>query len=353
MQPISLPDSIYDIDADWLSRALRAGGHEVTVTGVERLDVIHTTCTKARFRLTYDRDIGLPERMILKGGFEPHSERMQAISQWEARFYAEIAPHVPLVVPRAYYSGVEPGGWRAATLMEDLTLRGVTFCRAQEPFGFDHLCRRLDQLARFHAQTWNSPDLAPGGRWDWVSERLGDNAWEFNEYYLEPERWAACIASPRGAAVSRQFQDGAWMRHALRRLTEFGATDPTCLNHGDTHPGNLYVEQDGTPGFFDVIVMRGPWWSEIAYHLVASIDIANRRAWEGALLSHYIVRLADAGGPRLDFDEAWLRYRQAIAYGLFVFLVNEATFQTEATNTAYAARFGIAAIDHDTAGLLA
>src|SRR5512139_2151434 len=153
MQPISLPDSIYDIDADWLSRALRAGGHEVTVTGVERLDVIHTTCTKARFRLTYDRDIGLPERMILKGGFEPHSERMQAISQWEARFYAEIAPHVPLVVPRAYYSGVEPGGWRAATLMEDLTLRGVTFCCAQEPFGFDHLCRRLDQLARFHAQT--------------------------------------------------------------------------------------------------------------------------------------------------------------------------------------------------------
>ena len=353
VQPIALPETVYEIDTDWFNHALRAGGHHVTVTRAERLDVIHATCTKARFRLNYDGDSSLPERMILKGAFEPHSERMQSMYQWEARFYAEIAPHVSLNVPRAFHAGVEPGGWRAATLMEDLTVRGVRFCRAQEPLGFGHVQRRLDQLATLHARSWNSPDLQPGGRWDWVQRRFGAFSQAYNDYYLEAERWAACMASPRGVAVSGKLQDRNWMRHALARLTAFEAEDPFCLNHGDTHPGNLYVDADGTPGFLDVTVMRSPWWAEIAYHLVASIDIAERRAWEGPLLGYYLARLADAGGPRLAFEHAWLRYRQAIAYGLFIFLINETRFQSEATNTAYTARFGTAAIDHDTVGLLA
>ena len=353
MQPIGLPETVYEIDAAWFCRALQAGGHDVIVTSAERLDVVHATCTKARFELTYDRSIDLPYRMVLKGAFEPHSERMQSMYQWEARFYAEIAPHVPLNVPRVFHAGVEPGGWRAATLMEDLTRRNVSFCRAQEPFSYDHLCSRLDQLARLHAQTWNSPDLLPGGRWDWVASRFGAFSWGYNEHYLEPRTWQAAMELPRGAAVAGQLQDREWMRAALLRLTEFETVDPFCLNHGDTHPGNLYIDADGAPGFLDITVMRSPWWAEIAYHLVASIDIANRRRWEGALLGHYLDRLAHAGGPRLDFDHAWLRYRQAIAYGLFIFLINETRFQTEATNTAYTARFGIAAIDHDIVALLA
>ena len=58
------------------------------------------------------------------------------------------------------------------------------------------------------------------------------------------------------------------------------------------------------------------------------------------------------GGPRIDFDHAWLRYRQGLAYGYWVFIINETKFQTESTNTAYAARFGAAMVDHDTKRLL-
>ena len=54
-----------------------------------------------------------------------------------------------------------------------------------------------------------------------------------------------------------------------------------------------------------------------------------------------------------DFEGAWTAYRRDIAYGLFIFLINDLRFQTEAINTAYAARFGVAALDHDTHGLLA
>ena len=353
MQAIGLPDTLEEFDADWFSRALRAGGHEVTVTAAELVDAIRTTCTKARFRLAYDRETDLPETMMLKGGFEPHSERMTEMYQWEARFYAEIAPEVPLNLPQRFYAGVDPTGWRAATLMEDLNRRNVHFCRAQEPFDFDHVRWRLDMLAALHAMTWNSPVLQPGGKWDWVMPRFSEFSDRYNAYYLEPERWQFYVDSPRGAAVSVELHDREWMRHALGRLAELAADEPFCLIHGDTHPGNLYVDADGTPGFLDPTVSTAPWWLEISYHIVASFDIANRRRWEGAALAHYLDALARCGGPRLDFDHAWLRYRQGIAYGFFIFIINETQFQTEATNTAYTARFGIAAVEHGTKDLLA
>ncbi|WP_394657696.1 phosphotransferase [uncultured Novosphingobium sp.] len=352
MLTMELPESVYDIDTDWMRRAIHAGGHDVTVTRAERIDVIHSTCTKARFELTYDRDIGLPTRMILKGAFEDHSERMQDMYRWEARFYRQIAPHVPLNLPATFWAGIDKHGWRAATLMEDLVARNVTFCRAQQPFGYDHIRNRLDQLAGMHAQTWNSPELLPGGRWSWVAGRFDASAMPYTDYYLEKERWNHFMEAPRGVVVARELQDREWMRHALRRIGEIEREDAFCLIHGDTHPGNLFVEDGGNPGFFDPTVSRSSWWLEVSYHLVSAIDIAHRRAWEAPLLTYYLTALERAGGPRIDFDHAWLRYRQGLVYGLFIFLINETTFQTEATNAAYTARFGIAAIDHDTVRML-
>ncbi|KHK89134.1 hypothetical protein LK12_22530 [Novosphingobium malaysiense] len=353
METMPLPASVYDIDLDWLEGAIRAGGRDVEVLSAKRLDVIHTTCTKARFELSYDREAGLPARMILKGAFEDHSERLKDMYQSEARFYGQIAPEVPLNCPRSFWAGIDPGGWRAAVLMEDLNERNVTFCRAQEPFGFDHVRQRLEQLAALHASTWNSPKFADTGPWSWIEPRFGAFTGGYNDYYLEPARWNSYMELPRGLAVSRQLHDRDWMASALARIGELEAQDPFCLIHGDTHPGNLYIDADGTPAFLDTALSRSAWWVEIHYHIIASLDIADRRRWERALLGHYLDRLEAEGGPRIHFDDAWQRYRQGIAYGLFIFLINETTFQTEATNTTYTARFGTAALDHDTIGALA
>ena len=51
-------------------------------------------------------------------------------------------------------------------------------------------------------------------------------------------------------------------------------------------------------------------------------------------------------------EEAWEGYRRETAYGYFIFVINESRFQSEAVNTAEAARFGAAALDHDTVRLL-
>ena len=80
--------------------------------------------------------------------------------------------------------------------------------------------------------------------------------------------------------------------------------------------------------------------------------MADRGTWERQLLEIYLDAMARAGGPRLDREAAWLDYRRSIAWGLFIFLTNEVRFQSEAVNTAYASRFGQAALDHELQRLL-
>jgi hypothetical protein len=91
---------------------------------------------------------------------------------------------------------------------------------------------------------------------------------------------------------------------------------------------------------------------EVAYHVTAALDIAERGNVERALLERYLGALAEHGVSEPTFDEAWLRYRQFIAYGFFIFLINQTEFQTEAVNTAYAARFGTAMLEHDVQALI-
>ena len=83
-------------------------------------------------------------------------------------------------------------------------------------------------------------------------------------------------------------------------IGELEASEPMCLIHGDTHLGNLYIEADGTPGFFDAQVARAPWHLEVSYHIVCALDIADRKALEQALFVHYLegaegTRHRDAG----------------------------------------------------------
>ena len=67
---------------------------------------------------------------------------------------------------------------------------------------------------------------------------------------------------------------------------------------------------------------------------------------------HYLEALNANGVQAPSYDSAWLSYRRSLAYGYFIFLINETRFQTEAVNTAYAARFGAAMLDHGTIDLL-
>jgi hypothetical protein len=350
-----LPLKTEQVTSAWLSEALqvRHPGAQVTDSRIEA--VICGTSTKIRVRCAYNRagrEAALPDTLIVKGGFESHSPSMQAMYANEARFYSDVQPFVPMHGPRCYYAGSDPESYQSIVVMEDLQAQGVEFLHAQRPQRYPEVARRLSDMARYHAQTWNSVEFQAGGRFEWIGSRFSGWSLEYQERYFVPEVWQQYVSSPRGAAVSQRLHDRLAIRRALRRIGEIEASEPLCLIHGDTHLGNLYIAADGTPGFFDAQVARAPWHLEVSYHMTCALDIPDRKAWEQPLLVHYLEALSANGVDAPAYDRAWLSYRRSLAYGYFIFLINETRFQTEAINTAYAARFGAAMLDHDTLDLL-
>jgi hypothetical protein len=267
------------------------------------------------------------------------------------RFYRDVQPLVDMHSPTCYFAGTDAESHQSIVVMEDLRTRGVEFCHPLRPQTYEQVALRLEAIARYHAQTWNSPQFGAGGRLDWVLGRHESWSVTYQDRYLAPDVWRHYMQLPRGAAVSRVLQDREWMARALQYLGRYHQQWPVCLSHGDTHLGNLYIEADGTPGFFDAQVAKGPWQLEVTYHLIGALDLHDRRRWEKELLRHYLKSLAAQGIAAPSFEAAWEAHRREIVYGLFIFLINETRFQTEAINTAYTARFGAAALDHGTVEL--
>lgn len=350
---LPLPLETSQITSSWLTAALRQKMPGIDVTSAEVVDVELGTSTKIRVRLsaTGEGSEKLPETIMIKGGFEEHSPSMKAMYVNEVRFYADIQPYVPMKSPACYFAGSDPESHQSIVIMEDLRRDGVIFCSALKPQSFDEIALRIDAMAAYHAATWQSPEFEEGGRWSDIYSRFETWGLEYMQRYLVPDVWRHYMASPRGAATSILFHDRDWMDHALKRIGQIQHEQPVCLIHGDTHLGNLYIE-NGEPGFFDAQVARTAWHHEISYHIICAADLADRAKWERPLLERYLAGLAENGVDAPDFDAAWLDYRRSITWGLFIFLTNETRFQTESINTAYAARFSQAALDHDLKNLL-
>jgi hypothetical protein len=349
-----LPMTIEEITPEWLTSALRTRAPAATARGFEVVDVINGTSTKIRLRLDLDgaaRQAGIPATVILKGGFEPHSRAMEFIHEKEVRGYRDILPVFGLPSPACYFADFSEDQHQGIVIMEDLVARGVTFCDALKPQSYEQVSRRLTVLARFHAQTWGTTDFLPGGRWQEINPML-DSLRPYFDRYLEPETWKRCIAQPQGAAASVRFLDREWAVSAFDRITHLARQLPHSIVNGDTHLGNLYIDKDGAPGFYDAIPSRAPGILEVTYHMTSALDTADQPRWEGALLRDYLAELDRNGVEAPSFDEAMKQYGAFLAFGVLTFIINETLFQASATNTAYVARFNAAMLRNDTAGLL-
>lgn len=136
-------------------------------------------------------------------------------------------------------------------------------------------------------------------------------------------------------------------------MKRLAGTLPEVLIHGDTHLGNLYIDIDGEPGFFDSLPHRAPAMYEISYHVGGALDVPVRREHERDLVSQYRDELIRCGVDAPSLDQLMHQFGCYLANGYIIFLVNASEFQPEAINTAYTARFSSAMLDHDTMGLLA
>lgn len=147
---------------------------------------------------------------------------------------------------------------------------------------------------------------------------------------------------------------GRFIDDNYRRAAHLLDQPPHTVMHGDAHPGNVYF-RDGTAGLLDwQAVRRGHPGRELAYTLITSMTTADRRAAEHDLLDEYRRALRAAGGPDLDRDELWERYRMGALYAYTAAVITAGLGGMQADDlAAEGARRGVAALaDLETVAIL-
>ena len=350
--PIELPLTLNDMTPAWIAEALMSVHPGVAVRGVTIDRAESGSATHVHVTVGYDGDGGgLPNKLFIKGAFEPHSANLPWIYRHEVRYYNELRPLLDINMPRCLFAASGLEGYPAVVMLEDLESRGVTFCHASKPLSFDQAGALVDGYARFHAPWWGDSRLSAAGELAWLDPQPNSTA--YIDSMFEPERWSHYLSLPRGGAIPYDFHDRGRHRLALERVLEFRASQPMVILHGDAHVSNVYLESDGRPGYLDPQCRRGPWFQDVTYFIVSALDPLDRRKWDRALIERYLQRLTEYGvesPPALA--EALDAHAREIMRGLFVFAVNSARFQSEFVNTIYSLRFSTAAADWDTYALL-
>jgi hypothetical protein len=346
-----LPLKLEEVTPTWLTHALRIRYPGVTVLNMRMEPVNRANSTVMRLTLDYDEaglNADLPPTLILKGGFEAHADTREWMVKLEVQFYSDVQPFVTLNSPKCYFAASEADSYQAIMLLEDLSARNVMFQHGSRPLNFDAMATLLRAIATYQAETWESPEFSSGGRWDWMQGRLSDFYLDFMDENMQEDKWASHMARPHAASVSIKLHDLQWARKAIRKLRDMEVKGPRCLNHGDPHLGNLYLDTHGNPGFFDPNVCSAHWSFDVCYALVGSLDVADRRNWERALLAIYLEELASRGVDVPSYDDAYNSYACGILYGYFQFIPTTEVDHPIAMFTRGTSRFGAAALDNDS-----
>lgn len=309
---LDLPDSVEEITAGWLSRALslRRPGTEVKAVEVE--STLHGSATKIGLRVTYESATDLPTSFYLKGGFEAHGHAIGMAYVNEAHFFDSWAPRLPSIeIPRCYFAAADAEKGQGILLLEDLGQRGCTFNRAFTPLTVGQARGVLSVLAALHGATWGKTgDLT-------VVHSPDQHRSPFYGAMIEHFLPLGLAHPEIGEKVPAELRDPKVFGEKLIEL--WSTRSPaTCAVHGDAHIGNTYLTATGEAGVLDFQTFgAGNWAREFTYFTVGSISVEDRRASLDTLLDHYLAELRRHGGAPPNRDEAMHRVRQNLIHGLF------------------------------------
>ncbi|NKI15967.1 phosphotransferase [Spongiibacter sp. KMU-166] len=356
----SLPNTLDDINTEWLSQALQNDFPGVNVRSRTVDQIIQGTSTKAKLTLDYhDQQGNAPRSLWVKGNFTNDRQYMADLGIYtdEVRFYRDLQPELNINSPVCYYAQLDSKS-QGILLLEDLLAKKVEFGCGAYDVSQRSAQQIAEQLAALHARWWQHPTLDT--EFAWADDPLSDGP--RGSYYhamRQPETWSQRCMQPHALALPRRLLDIRNIAPAMEQLMQLHYQEPRCLLHGDPHIGNIYFEPDGTPGLYDwQCVRRGHWSHDLNYALVSSLDIADRREWEQDLLRHYLASLEkefsllEKKCATPSFEEAWTAYRKQNLYGLFFWITNTEDLQPFSNNAPLANRFAIAALDHNTLELL-
>jgi Ser/Thr protein kinase RdoA (MazF antagonist) len=299
-----LPRTVEDIDAAVLSNIMGTTVRSVRVLGSDA-----GTSSRARLVLT-GKDV--PESVLVKIAAKTAATRLMGelgrLGHTEVRFYSQLAPQLP-GVPDCYGAAFDPWKGRYLLVLEDLPADSCQFPDTLHPLSPDQAGLIVELLAALHGTFWDRLPRDGRGPLGWLYTPSGDVTSLLTGSLMKTsiKRLSERTAIP--------VDNGRFIADNYRAVAALIDTPPHTVMHGDAHPGNMYFH-GGKAGLLDwQAVRRGHPSRELAYTLITSLTPEDRRANQRELIDDYRRALAAAGGPDLDRDDLWLRFRQGALYG--------------------------------------
>jgi hypothetical protein len=354
-----LPKHASEIDADWLTDALRAGGAidadtKVTSVGLDPVAAgIGFMGEVARLRPTYEGGAG-PETVMAKiPTQDQHVRELLAparVFEREARFYAELAPELD-VVPRAFHVGADEAAGDYVLLLEDLGhLRIGDQVRGSDA---DEAAAALTALGRFHASFWRSPRmdaLAWMPRIDDPGMKIGDQIYAASLPMFQ-DVFGHAITDDCASIVERFAPN-------VHQLMDRFAAMPHTVVHFDYRLDNLFFGEDDTVTMIDFQAScKGGGAYDVGYFLSQNLPVDVRRANEDDLLRAYHDALVAGGVTDYSLEQLRDDVRVGILYGWIIPVYAVGTLDSSSERamalwTEVIGRAQAAMVDHDVADLL-
>jgi hypothetical protein len=331
------------LDPAWLSAVL-----ETPVRAVEQVELIRTVATKVRF-LAHMED-GSSQALCLKGllNVDEMTARGGPTMIREADFYGKVAARVDVRVPQLVRSVIDREGQQAVVLMRDLIADDALFCSALDPFTAQDAAASLDQIARLHAGRGLLAEMP------WIDRRIDHLA---EAKFLTVEQLQGLLDDPRGDPLPVEVLSATRVIAGVQELARRDARLPQFLVHGDAHAGNIFRDARVIAGkaqgwgLIDwQLLQSGGWALDVAYHLAAVLPVEVAEVEERALLAHYLAEMAALGCAMPDAETAWRQYREAPAYGYYLWSITRRV--EPAIIRVFVERLGKSVVRHDTFALL-
>lgn len=305
----SLPRTPAELDGRALSRIMGR-----TVTSVSILGGDAGTSSRARLALT---GADVPPAVFVKMPAETVATRLMGelgrLADTEVRFYNHLAAELT-GVPACHGSAFDRLTGRFVLVLEDLPA-SCEFPDTLHPLDVDRAALVVERLAALHATFWNRVTADRSGPLGWVYSASEDPTSRLTGRLLTAS--ARRIADRTDTPVQR----GRFIDENYRAVARLIDRPPHTVMHGDAHPGNVYF-RDGEAGLLDwQAVRRGHPGRELSYTLVTGMTADDRRRHQRDLLDHYRRALHGHGGPDLDGDDLWGRYREGALYAYVAALI--------------------------------
>ena len=318
MAKIKIPKRPGEITNDWLTDVQRESGMLKDAVVINHsanpLAIGIGSANIVQIILDYDYpEDGALSSMIAKFVSvrkKPHADKLKDFSDREIKFYQHLDSNSGISIPQCFYAEIDKESGDYLLLMEDMSK-----CRVGDLSGrLEDVKVAIENLAKFHANWWNSKELnempwgtlfsSVTGKNKGLFETFVDSLFQIKEIYRNkiPETFRLVADRLQNIEVSI-FTD-----------------DSLTLVHGDYHPGNIFF-QSNNEGRFAVFdweeVHNGCAGQDLVPITTLGLTQEQRELHMNSLVKLYHKTLLENVAIEYSLDQCWDNIRRGLLYSVF------------------------------------